>query len=161
MRSRYESAPSRRKRVSNRATPKAPSCSEHRQTHVAGDVGVPPQTPAGGLSPCTPFLGLRPKRTLSLAGYLCFSSEFPFGATPQNPARGAWLRTRNEYAAKGRPQRVCAAALRLIEKPVKYRRPPPFIRSFASSKKMPRAKRLAWGLGRSPKWERKAKVEWR
>ena len=110
--------------------------------------------------PAPRYLGLRPKGILRLLMPFCFSSAFPFGATPQNPARAAWLRARNECVAKGRVAAcVCAATLRLIEKPVKHRRPPLLFRSFASNKKMPRAKRLARGLGRSPKWVRKAKAE--
>ena len=37
----------------------------------------------------------------------------------------------------------------------------PLIRSFLSSKWRLRAKLLVRGLGRSPKWELRAKAEWR
>ncbi len=49
--------------------------------------------PGRGQVPCTPLLGLRPKGTMCLAGYLCLDLAFPFGATPQNPTRGAWPHT--------------------------------------------------------------------
>ena len=47
--------------------------------------------------------------------------------------------------------------IQLIEKPREVL--PPLFRSYISSKKRLRAKLLARGLGRSPKWVRKAKAE--
>ena len=49
-----------------------------------------PQTPAGDIVPCTPLLGLRPKGIKCLWMPFFFGSAYPFGATPQNPARATW-----------------------------------------------------------------------
>ena len=50
-----------------------------------GRGGAEPHTPAGGLSPCTPFVGASPQGIKCLVGYPCLGLAYPFGATPQAP----------------------------------------------------------------------------
>ena len=112
--------------------------------------------------PCPPLV------SVDSYGSLCASRKCPqgtreppspiWGYAPKPRARGLAMH-RKRMCSKGRGRGVCAAALQLIEKIVSRRMLPLFQR-FISSKKRLRAKRLARGLGRSPKWARKAKAEW-
>ena len=52
--------------------------------------------------PAPRSLGLRPKGTMSLGAFLCFGSEFPFGATPQAPREGLEL-GQEKYAKRAAP----------------------------------------------------------
>ncbi len=45
--------------------------------------------PGRGHRPLHPVIGASPQEDKCLVGYPCFGLAFPFGATPQNPARGA------------------------------------------------------------------------
>ena len=114
--------------------------------------------PRQGTCPLHPFIGASPQEDKCLVGYPCSGSAYPFGATPQNPTRGAWLRTGKGCAAKRRAGACVPRPFNLSKESVRHRRLPPLFRSVISSKMRLRAKQLARGLGRSPKWELRAQA---
>ena len=100
-----------------------------------GDVGgAAPKPLAGGLPPCTPFIGASPQEIKCLAGCPCLCLAFPFGAAPQNPTRAAWLRTRKACGAKGKAAACVPRPFILSKKNCKVGRHLPLFRSFISGK---------------------------
>ena len=115
--------------------------------------------PGRGLIPCTPLFGASPQREQKFVGVILLWPCVPiWGFAPKPRARilnTDKKKVRSEKAAPlmGPPQH--------IEKTCKVSEDTAFPFSsapFPSIMRL-RAKRLARGLGRSPKWERKAKAE--
>ncbi len=82
------------------------------------------------------------------------------GLRPKTPREGLGYAQEKDVQQKVGPRRACVPRpFALSKNPWSIWRPLPLFRSNISSKKMLQAKGLARGLGRSPKWERKAKAE--
>ena len=121
-------------------------------------MGLRPTPRKGAMPPSPLYWGFAP-RGIKFGGFSLLWPCVPiWGYAPKPRARG--LNTdKKKMCGKGRGRGVCAATLQLIEKTVRHRRRLSLFQRFISSKMRLRARRLARGLGRSPKWVRKVKAE--
>ena len=133
---------------------------EYRQTHVAGGEtmwGSAPR-PGRGIIPLHPVIGASPQGFKCLWAFLCFGLAFPFGATPQAPREllGVEPPSAGNEAPEKRRQYPPSTLRNCSTNWATPSHGAPF-RCVLFSCSGPGPSRGV--LGRSPKWERRAKAE--